>query len=306
MDIKEFSKLIIQKKKLVAYFVLVFFTISAVFTVIQPFEYEAQMRIMIVQTFEQELEPYSIAKSNQYLSSILTNVLISDSFYDKVVNSKFNINKDYFYSFNKTEIEIWRRTVHVGAVDDTGIINLQVLHTDKYQAEEISKAILAVIQDNYQEYYKVEHAVEIKLLDKIQVSNMPVKPNVVSNLSFGFLFGILAGLCYIYLFAEKFQRELNVKEIRKHHVVHKRLENQSRNEKKVMDSEVLEKTVAEETKQEKDKAQIVAKANHKKQRKLQGQPRHLIGAKKTLPKTGYKQSDYNKIVEKGDINNLFG
>lgn len=272
MEINDFATLVFRKKKLILYFIIVFFTISAVLTVIQPFNYQAKMRLMVVQSFERQIDPYSIAKSNQYISFLLANVISSSLFYDDIINSDFNIVKDYFYSIRKSEIERWNEVVRIGAVDDTGIIAIEVLHTDKYQAEEIARAITDTIRDKYRDYYKVPLIIEVKVLDKIQVSNYPVKPNVVMNLSLGMMFGIISGMCYIYMFAEKFKK-IPKKLMSSASINPKKLESLSRedvnNGEKVIE---VEKTVTNFNKQ----------------------------------KNNYSKEEYSKIVKKGDIKNLFG
>jgi len=211
MDIKDFAILVYKKKRLVLYFLLVFVTSSAVFTAVQPFNYSAKTKLMIVQSFEREMDPYSIAKSNQQVSLILVNVILSSSFYDSIFDSEFDIKKDYFYDFRRSEIEMWNEVVSVGAIDDTGIISIEVLHTDKYQAEEAIMAITDTIKSKYKDYYKVTQNIEIKVLDKVRVSNFPVQPNVLMNIGLGISLAIIASLCYIYMFAEKMQQEMKLK-----------------------------------------------------------------------------------------------
>jgi capsular polysaccharide biosynthesis protein len=304
MDIKEYITLLYKKKGLILSFLVVFFTVSAVFTALQPFNYLAKTRLIVVQNFDKQMDPYSIAKANQYTSVVLVNIISSSSFYDSVIDSKFNINKDYFADSAKSETEKWNEVVSTGAIDDTGIITVQVLHAEKYQAEEIARAVMKILNERYRDYYKAMQDIEIKVLDKVSVSNFPVKPNVAMNLILGMVFGIVSSFCYIYIFAEKIQKELDKnKEIR-----HKNEESRRKNKElkiknkkvRIKNKELRAKSKNVGNKKQELRIKKSEDIRHKNKRMRIKNKELRIKNKKEAKNSGVK----NEM--KGNIKNLFG
>ncbi|MFH1744791.1 MAG: hypothetical protein ABH881_01335 [bacterium] len=203
MEIREFIKLITEKKQTILSVVIVFLSLSIVLTVIQPFKYATETRLMIVQNFVEGVDPYAMAKSNEYLGEILTRIIPSNSFYNEVMDSGYSINKNYFSGDIKKQMKKWDETVESKAINDTGIIEIAVYHKDKYQAEQIVQGINYTLKTKHGNYHSSNNRLDVKILDQPTTSDFPVKPNVILNLSLGAIFGLIIGLCYIYLYPEK-------------------------------------------------------------------------------------------------------
>ncbi len=202
MELIEFLKLIKRKKQTILSIVLVILLVLVIFTVIQPLEHSTKSRVMLVQNFKEGTDPYTAAKSNEYLSVILSKVILSRDFFDEVMESGYRIKKDYFSNDLRKEMNKWNKMVDASSINDTGIIVIEVFHKDRYQSEQIASAINHILKVKHTDYHGGGDLVSIKIIDKPITSNWPVKPNILFNLIFGLIFGITVALIYINIFPE--------------------------------------------------------------------------------------------------------
>ncbi len=207
MSSSNFYKLWRLKRQTIAIIVILALIIVTIATLLQTFKYESRSKMLVVEDFPAGTDAYTISKSNEYLSTLLAMVIKTDSFYQKVIDSGFNIDKSYFTSFNnfgsKNKIlKKWGKTVEAKPINDSGIIEIKVFHPSKYQAEQINKAIDYVLKTDHQQYHGGENIV-LREIEAPLSSLKPVKPNVAVNLAFGFVFGLSLALIYVYLFPEE-------------------------------------------------------------------------------------------------------
>ncbi|MFH1412857.1 MAG: Wzz/FepE/Etk N-terminal domain-containing protein [bacterium] len=203
MELNDFFSLIKRKKQTIISLVIAFLVIALVLTAVQPFKYSSELRLLVVQGSSQTSpDPYAAARSNEYLSGILAKITYSGSFYNRVINASFNIDKDYFGQTAKKQSKKWNKTISAKAISDTGIISLAAYHKDRQQAEQIARAVGHVLMTQHINYHGMNN-VKIKLLDEPITSNYPVKPNVALNLILGLFLGFIFSLSYIYLFPDR-------------------------------------------------------------------------------------------------------
>ncbi|MFH1823067.1 MAG: hypothetical protein ABH830_05200 [Patescibacteria group bacterium] len=204
MQFSEYLKLIDKKSKSIISIIIIFLIVGVIITFIQPIQFGAESKLLIVQNFPQGTDPYAIARSNEQLSNVLANVVSSNSFYNDVMNSGYNIDQAYFSQNNNKvkEMNKWRQTVSAKALNDSGIITVNVYHTDKGQLEQISKAVNYIMQTKHKSYHGAGDNVVVKVIDKPIISIYPVKPNIMLNLILAMLLGLITSLIYIYLLPE--------------------------------------------------------------------------------------------------------
>ena len=203
MNLNQFLKLIWTKKQAVILIMVVFILICVLVTVVQPFKYGSNIKLLTVYSFKENTDPYITSKSNEYLSNLLSKIVYSNSFFEKIKESGFNIDKSYFKGDDRRQIKNWGETVRARNIVDTGMIDLDVYHTDRNQAEQIARAIAFTLQTEHGEYHGFGKNVEIKIIDKPITSTFPVKPNIAFNLLFAITFGFIFSLVYVYLFPEE-------------------------------------------------------------------------------------------------------
>lgn len=199
----DFIDLYDRKKQTVFSIVFMMFIFSLLFTFVQPLKYSTESSMMMVQSFNAGVDPYTVSKSNEYLSNVLSNVVLSGKFYDDVMASGFDIDQSYFKADPKKRMKNWTQTVSAKAVSDTGIINIGVYHVDKHQSSQIARAINFVLQTKHSDYHGSGSNVTIKIIDQPITSTLIAKPNIPLNLGLGLVLGFILGLYYIYLFPEE-------------------------------------------------------------------------------------------------------
>lgn len=211
MELNDFINLVKNRKQTILAIVLLFLLITAILTGIQPLKYGSTSKVLVIQNFDLNVDPYAISKSNEYLSNILANVTTSNSFYNNIFTSGYYIDKNYFSKNNniKDEMKKWRKTVQAKAIGDTGIIEINVYHPNKEQLNQIALAVNYVLQTKHEQYHGMGNNVIIKIIDKPIISNWPVKPNIPLNLALAIIVGLIISFSYIYLFPEeKFRLKL--------------------------------------------------------------------------------------------------
>lgn len=197
-------ELILKKKKTLINILIIFFVISLALGFLNGIKYGSVSKVLVIQKSIAGTDVYTLNRSNEYLSGVLSSVVVSDSFFEEVMNAGFNIDKDYFTEEKniKDQLEKWQKTVAAKPLLESGIIEVSVFHPDKFQAEQIARAVNFVLITKNENYLSSGGNVIIKVIDKPVVSDWPVKPNLPMNLSLGLLFGLVIGLTYIYLFPE--------------------------------------------------------------------------------------------------------
>ena len=203
MDLLQFIKLINKRKQTVIGIVVLFLAIAVIVTFIQPFKYSSEAKILVIQNFPKGSDPYAISRSNQYLSSVLARIVNTNLFYSEVVNSGFNINKNYFPENVEKQIRVWNKTVSAKAIGDSGLISLKVVHPDKYQADQIMRGINNVLKTKNSYYHGLGDQVSIKTVDQPHTSDWPAEPKIFLNFMLAFAFGAVFSFSFIFLFPEE-------------------------------------------------------------------------------------------------------
>jgi len=203
MDFKELINLAKTKKKNIAIITSIFLLLALVITFAQPLKYRATTRLLVVQEGSAGSDVYSISRSNKYLSSILSEVVYSNSFFEQVLSSNYNIDPTIFSLDSNKRMKQWKKMVSSTAVNDTGIIVIDTYHPDRYQANQINQAIAYTLKTKNGDYHGLENKVSVKVIDRTILSNWPVKPNIILNLFFGIFFGVLASFGFVKIYPNK-------------------------------------------------------------------------------------------------------
>jgi len=203
MGYKKFLNLVIKRKLTVFTITLMFLIAVMLITFLQPLRYSATSTLLVVQNYGPNTDAYNVSRSNQFLSNLLAQVVYSDSFYDKVMESGYNINKRIFSAdINKRKKE-WEKMVYTRAIADTGMIIVKVYYQDKATANKINQAISYTLMTKHSQYHGLGDNVKIKVINDSTLSDLPVKPNIALNFILGLIIGLAAGVYFIYLFPNK-------------------------------------------------------------------------------------------------------
>lgn len=179
---------------------LVFLILTLAFTLARPLKYRSSSRLLVMQDYSAQSEPDAASKSAQYLSNIFSEVVYSSSFFNEAMSSDFNIDKNYFNKNDEKRQKQWNKMISAKAISDTGIIDIDVYHTNKEQADQISQAIGYILKTKHNLYHGGGDKVSVMIIDKPITSNWPVRPNILVNLILALVFGLCAGMAFLYYF----------------------------------------------------------------------------------------------------------
>ncbi len=207
MEINTFIKIIKKRKSKLFIFVLIFLIIAAAISFSQPLKYKASSRLLIIQEGSSS-DPYTIAKSNQYVGSLMSETVYSGSFLELLASNSSNLDWSYFNGNYKQQLKRWKKTISARNINDTGVIEVAIYHPDANQAKQIAITVNNLIVTQNSTYQSSNGTVKIKVIDQPVVSSFPVKPNLPLNLGAALIFGLLFGLTYIYYFPESKKRKI--------------------------------------------------------------------------------------------------
>jgi capsular polysaccharide biosynthesis protein len=200
MEMNNFLK---RKKKTIISIILLFVFLGSVFTFSQTFKYGAKSQILVIQEGGTGVDPFAVSRSVEYLSTLFSQVIYSNSFYDLVMASDYNIDKSYFAGDSNQRMKKWEKTVDAKSSADSGMINITVYHSDVYQAKQIALAINQVLVTQNSNYQGMGSSVRVMVIDQPVVSSYPLKPNLPINLIVSIIFGAICAFSYSYIFPEE-------------------------------------------------------------------------------------------------------
>jgi capsular polysaccharide biosynthesis protein len=203
MNIHQFFSLIGRKRQTIVSIFVTFLAIAIIFSAAVPFKYDSNLKLLTIISFKDNIDPYTASRSNEYLSSLLANIVSSGSFFEKVKEAGFKIDKNYFSGTEKQQLKKWNKTVKAKSIADTGMISVDVYHPNQAQAEEIARAVAYTLQTTNSQYHGFGNGVEIKIINQPTTSNYPVLPNVPLNFGLAVAFAGIFSLCFVYLFPEE-------------------------------------------------------------------------------------------------------
>jgi len=198
MDLKQLIKIIYQKKWLVFWLTILGAVLAFDLAVIQNPEYRASSKVLIIQKQVAGQDIYSISKSAQYLGKVLREGIYSDSFFEKVIESPYQVQESDFPELTKDRRDKWQKNIKVSIVRDLGIIEIDVFNLEKEKAEQISLAVTSVLEANHQLYHGAEQSVELRVLDNPLVSQKPDSSRLWFSSVIGGVLGFLIGLFWIF------------------------------------------------------------------------------------------------------------
>lgn len=201
MEFNEFLQLLRRKKQTIITLVLIGTMLVTLVSLINPLKYGVTSRLLVTQDSSNS-DAYSLSRSNEYLGNLLSQVVYSGSFYDKVLESRYDVNKSYFGGDYGKQMKKWKNTINTRTRQDAGIIEVNIYHTDILEAKKIALAVNHILINENQDYHGGRN-IKINVIDQPLASNYPVKPNVLYNAGLAAGIALLFALFYIYIFPEE-------------------------------------------------------------------------------------------------------
>lgn len=212
METKDFIKLFKKRQLTVISITLIFVIIGLIITLLQPLKYSSKSRLLILQP-NISADAYAVARSNEYVGGLISEVIYSGSFLESLKSSEAVFDRNYFNGTYKQSVKKWGKTVFARNSGDTGVIDIEIYHTNPEEAKRISLAVNQLIISGQGPYKFNPEQTKISVIDEPVVSSFPVKPNIPVNFVISLLFGFIAACSYIYIFPKEKMSEKLAKEL---------------------------------------------------------------------------------------------
>jgi capsular polysaccharide biosynthesis protein len=183
---------------LIIIFVVVAITFSA--SIFIPAKYSSEIKMMIIQNHQSDkVDAFSAAKSAEYLSNIIANIIFTEAFIGDVFDAPFEIEKQFPNSAEE-KMKVWERTLDIRKENNTGILNIRVLDKSQKEAEAIADSIAWALNTRGDKYHGGGDSVQIKMIDGPITSENPAYPNVLLNTLLALVVGAAGAFSVIYFF----------------------------------------------------------------------------------------------------------
>lgn len=209
MTSKQIFQTISKKKWLVLWTTLLGAFLFFDFTVINPPQYKANSRVLVIQEQVAGQDIYAISKSAQYISKVLKEGIYSDTFFDKAIASSDSLNNENFPKKTKERREAWEENIEVAIERDLGIMSINTYRSDKEEARQLSLAVTETLVNNHKFFHGADKNIELKVLDYSLASNRPVMLRLWIITLIGAILGFSAGVFWAFKKEEKEASSLN-------------------------------------------------------------------------------------------------
>ena len=211
MDMQELLNFLKRKWQTIVVFMLAAAVLAFLFSIVQPQNYRADQRFLVVEKYAENVDPYAATQSTQYLTDLLSQVMYSQSFMNQVLSAGYGIDKSSFPSEPQELQKAWQKALSTRVVGDTGILEVSVYFNDRYKTEQLALAVGQVLRTDNGQYHGHGNDVTIQTIDQPITSLYPVEPNLALNTGIGALVGLVIALGFVYLFPK---REIHFRRLR--------------------------------------------------------------------------------------------
>ena len=172
--------------------------VAFVLSFVQPMEYRATMRLLIIQATSPTLDAFTAVKSSEKVGRNLGNVIASSSFLERTLLANPKVDAARFPKDERKRRKAWERTAESSVQPETSVMELRVYHAIASQAHAIAEGIGNVLVRDAREYTGSQD-ISVKVIDSPLVSRFPVRPNIPLNTVLGLVLGALFGAAFEYL-----------------------------------------------------------------------------------------------------------
>jgi len=168
-----------------------------------PHYYQSHTEFLIVQRQNPNIDAYTAIKGAEQLAYTFKQIVLSPAFFEKISEPVFDVETSYFGQEPKKIIKKWQKTAIVETVPNTGILKIDVFHSDQREAQKINQAISYVISNERHLFLGDNQEINVMSLGKATVSNKNVKPNALVNTLLGVITGIVLSASLIIFLPNK-------------------------------------------------------------------------------------------------------
>jgi len=187
---------------------LLFFVVSAPFFC--KYRADAEMLVIQKQNNWKIDDAYASAKSAERVSYILAHAIETTSFMDRVMASGYDLDTSILNHDFQDKKQIWESMVSAKTINNSGIVELSVLHKNKEQARQFANAIAFVLANKADQYHGGGSRIVVKLIDGPLLTSGSIRSIIWVNALLGAVIGLAIGLLI-----DKEQDDKNIKRTNK-------------------------------------------------------------------------------------------
>lgn len=166
--------------------------IAIIPALLQTPEYRSKSTVLIIPQQELALEPIKASATAEVLINLVSKIIYSDTFLQKVESSYPDISK-VLPQNQKGKKQAWLKMVKFNLTDQTGFGEVITYHPDKKSAQALNTIILDTFQNSLADYVYSEKQFQVQIINYPDTSEQPVRPNLIINL----IIAIVAGFVFI-------------------------------------------------------------------------------------------------------------
>ena len=176
---------------------LLFASISFLVLVFTQKSFKAGSDVLVTQNQTGYADYYTLSKSADYLSSVITESIYSEKFLDEVIATKM-MNPDFLPQDKIRRLKVWNDTVKISKNANIGIVHLEIFASNQKQVMDISNAVISVITNKSSMFLGQGQNVEVKILSGPIWEKNPSTSNLILATAGGFVVGFLFIFIWLY------------------------------------------------------------------------------------------------------------
>lgn len=135
-------------------------------------KYQSNFDVLVVQNYRDFVDSYTLAKSTEHFSKLLSESVYTEAFLNKVVENYPDLGKALPLDREK-RMEKWGKMVKTSLNVELGMIHIKVLANDRIQAESVSRAVASVLANNNKLFTSENQSIEVRMVNAPVVKNNP-------------------------------------------------------------------------------------------------------------------------------------
>jgi len=197
MTIQQAAQRLNKRKLVLVAAVLVGAVLAMGGSLLRQLEYRTSSTFLVIQE-QRFADPYTQARSAEYLAGLLARVVDTDTFRTTVFARTPDVQQ--YLPYGEQDLrEEWGDSIEVRTVADTGILTVSAYHADPAAARALVDAIGATLTNDTGTYLGTSAPVKLLQIDGPVASQFPVRPNLAANIVAGALVGFAAGAGWVLL-----------------------------------------------------------------------------------------------------------
>lgn len=194
---ESFLNVLRPRRRFIVFFAIGTAVLAGALSLLQPLKYSAAVRLLITQKAAFTLDPYTAIRSTELIGENLAQLLETSSFLERVLQSGYKIDRNYFALSERRRRRLWENTIEASHVRGTGLLHITIYHPRRDEAVKLVAATAFLLSSQGSDY--IGRDLQVRLVDAPLTSRLPVKPNLPLNMLAGALVGAVAGSGWVWV-----------------------------------------------------------------------------------------------------------